>query len=429
MANILEQQGIAYVLWESQSQVAPPAGASIGLMPNGLRILDQIGVIQDLEQYAVPHDAWEHRDGNGTLYCTLRFMRSYPDQAVARLGYSGFFMERQRLLEILYAKVGDKTKVHTSKRLSSVQNFSTHAIITATDGSQVSCDFVVGADGVRSAVRREIEALTPGLQETLDSTYFASKYACVYGISNALPQITPGRFFTVYQSDASLLIFSGMNGVLYWFLIEDLKTSVEFSENKRYAAKDIEAAYAKVANTTVTTGVKFSDIFANRRTAIMTGLEEGIAKNWVRGRMVLMGDAAHKMVPHAAMGANQAMESAACFVNHLLDLRGQHGDSIPRNIPTSDIEKCLKSYVQKRCARVTNITQSANFSCRSQLKIGPEAEAFILGLPNMKDEAFLSKILLILSEAEKLENWKNNSGRVGFYSQQAEKIRQQKQDV
>lgn len=79
LANILEQAGISFTLWESQSQIAPPAGASIGLMPNGLRILDQIGVIDKVEQYSVPHGSWEHRDADGTLYCTLTALRSYPE--------------------------------------------------------------------------------------------------------------------------------------------------------------------------------------------------------------------------------------------------------------------------------------------------------------------------------------------------------------
>ena len=122
------------------------------------------------------------------------------------------------------------------------------------------------------------------------------------------------------------------------------------------------------------------------------------------------------------------MESTACFANNLMDLREQ-GGSIPRDIPTSDIEKFLESYAQKRRARVSNAMQNASSACRTQLKIGPEAEACILGLPDMKDEAWLSEVLISLSEAEKIENWKNDSVRVDFYDQQAGKIRQEVQQA
>lgn len=80
-------------------------------------------------------------------------------------------MERQRLLEILYENIQDKAKIHTGKRVSSVQNFDTHALVTAADGTQITCDVVAGADGVHSVVRREIEAATPGLELPADCTY------------------------------------------------------------------------------------------------------------------------------------------------------------------------------------------------------------------------------------------------------------------
>lgn len=82
LANICEQSGISYVLWESQDRIAPPVGASIGLMPNGLRILDQIGVIDAIEEYRIPHDSWEHRDADGTLYSSVTAMRKFPEMYV-----------------------------------------------------------------------------------------------------------------------------------------------------------------------------------------------------------------------------------------------------------------------------------------------------------------------------------------------------------
>ncbi|KAL0264354.1 hypothetical protein SLS55_000302 [Diplodia seriata] len=294
LANILEQSGISYTLFEARNDIAPPEGASLGLMPNGLRILDQIGLIDEVEEYAVAHDYWEYRDGNGTLYNTLHAMRSYPEI----LGYGGYFMERQRVLEILYEGIKDKSRVLTGKPVCKVESCSTHATITTTDGDRLDCDFLVGADGVRSLVRREIEAALPHLHHTPDN--FATKYGCVYGISNALPQINPGRAFTVHQSDASLLIFSGAGGTLYWFLFVDLHQTIGFDapDKKKYTDDDLNAAYELVANATVTAGVTFADVFGAKRVAVMTGLEEGVADVWSRDRMLLLGDSAHKVRDH-----------------------------------------------------------------------------------------------------------------------------------
>ena len=48
LANVLQQFDIDYVILESHSDIAPPIGASIGLFPNGLRILDQLGMYEDI---------------------------------------------------------------------------------------------------------------------------------------------------------------------------------------------------------------------------------------------------------------------------------------------------------------------------------------------------------------------------------------------
>ncbi|KAB2580891.1 FAD-dependent monooxygenase bik2 [Lasiodiplodia theobromae] len=427
LANMLEQSGISYTLFEARDDIAPPEGASLGLMPNGLRILDQIGLIDEVEEYAVAHDYWELRDGNGTLYNTLHAMRSYPDI----LGYGGYFMERQRVLEILYEGVKDKTRILTGKTVCSVQSSSSHATITTTDGDQVKCDFLVGADGIRSLVRREIEGALPQLHQTPDN--FATKYGCVYGISNALPQINPGRAFTIHQSGASVLIFSGAGGTMYWFLFVDLHETIGFDAAKRkYTDDDLQAAYALVADATVTPGVKFSDVFGAKRVAVMTGLEEGVADVWCWDRMLLLGDSAHKMTPHAAMGAMQAMESAACFTSLLLALRASHPDffSCPETssstaVPQSDVEQLLATYQQRRHARAASVVNGAHFHCETQLKVAtPMTDQFYQRLPHLTNELWLNMTLDSLCRADMLEGWpeERNSARVNRYTESSRRF-------
>jgi 2-polyprenyl-6-methoxyphenol hydroxylase-like FAD-dependent oxidoreductase len=52
LAKMLEKFDIDYVLLESRNEVAPPVGASIGLMPNGLLILDQLGCYEAIAKAA-----------------------------------------------------------------------------------------------------------------------------------------------------------------------------------------------------------------------------------------------------------------------------------------------------------------------------------------------------------------------------------------
>ncbi|KAL1617791.1 hypothetical protein SLS54_007570 [Diplodia seriata] len=418
LANILEQSSISYILWESQDQIAPPAGASIGLMPNGLRILDQIGVIDDVEEYKIPHDRWEHRDADGTLYHTVDAMRHFDEV----LGYNGIFMERQRLLEILHNNIRDKSRIHTNKRVTSVENFPSHALVTATDGTQIRSAFVAGADGVHSAVRRSIQALTPTAQPPAD--YLTAKYSCVYGISTPHPSLPPGRNYTIYRRTSSLLLFTAAGGILYWFIFQALPSPLPYGRAPRYTAADVASAAAAVADAVIKTGdetVVFADVFARKKTALMTALEEGVAAPhaWTTGRTALVGDAAHKMVPHAAMGANQAMESAACFANGVRAVVARGDDAAPRDWEA--VEACLEAYKERREARVRGVVEAAAKACRVQLLVGEEAREWVEALPRMGYGEWLERTMEVFSRAEKVEGWEGGGERVRFYDEQARK--------
>lgn len=80
LARMLELAGISYCLWEAYREFAPAAGASLGLNPNGLRILDQLGLIDQIEQYEALHQWWEHRDSQGRLHASLTAQAEFHDR-------------------------------------------------------------------------------------------------------------------------------------------------------------------------------------------------------------------------------------------------------------------------------------------------------------------------------------------------------------
>lgn len=90
LARMLEMSGISYCLWEAYSEFAPSVGASLGLTPSGLRILDQIGVFENINRMTVPHQRWEHRDRDGNLHAEFTALRMSPELYVylfARMSY------------------------------------------------------------------------------------------------------------------------------------------------------------------------------------------------------------------------------------------------------------------------------------------------------------------------------------------------------
>jgi len=67
LANALEKANIDYVLLESRNTVSPQVGASIGFLPNGGRIMDQLGCFDQLERTTVPLHSFFNHYANGIL--------------------------------------------------------------------------------------------------------------------------------------------------------------------------------------------------------------------------------------------------------------------------------------------------------------------------------------------------------------------------
>ena len=67
LANMLQKHGIDYVVLEAYPDIAPQVGASIGFLPHGLRILDQLGIYQDILKLVKPLDFFRFHDHKGKL--------------------------------------------------------------------------------------------------------------------------------------------------------------------------------------------------------------------------------------------------------------------------------------------------------------------------------------------------------------------------
>ena len=80
--------------------------------------------------------------------------------SIYRHGYPIAFMDRQTVLQTLYNKIQDKSKILTGKRVKAIDSSDPTVVkVITTDGSIYSGDIVVGADGIHSTVRQEMARL------------------------------------------------------------------------------------------------------------------------------------------------------------------------------------------------------------------------------------------------------------------------------
>lgn len=90
LALEFERLGIRYALFEAHISLSPDEGASLGLQPNGLRILDQLGAFEEIAQHTAPIQDRHLFDGQGKLLTSIGDRRCY----VPRLVECNFFFSR-----------------------------------------------------------------------------------------------------------------------------------------------------------------------------------------------------------------------------------------------------------------------------------------------------------------------------------------------
>ncbi|KAL1621819.1 hypothetical protein SLS54_005342 [Diplodia seriata] len=306
LALMLEKNGIDFVVLDAYPEIAPQLGASIALRPNGFRIMDQLGAYEDvLKCGQYPVDEFLIHDPSGKPLVGAKNLRR---ESVDRYGYPVLFFTRRELVQILYDHIKSKDKILTSKRVKHVEETDYKVTVTTEDGDVFEGDLVVGADGMHSAVRQEIERKSP----------------------NQAPLRT-GSVVICAGKGSSLYVAAGPDDTTFWMVF--------FKLDKTYYGRDVPCRGAKAEEEfskkywdhPIIEDYKYSDLRKTAIVSVCTPLHEYVVENWHSGRCVIIGDAAHKVNPVGAQGGNAALESSAALTNGIMKLLQSKGpDGIPR---------------------------------------------------------------------------------------------------
>ncbi|PYI00408.1 FAD/NAD(P)-binding domain-containing protein [Aspergillus sclerotiicarbonarius CBS 121057] len=395
LALAFERLGIRYALLEARESLEPDygAGAGVGLQPNGLRILDQLGLLEEIEQHTLPLETWMSLDANGKLLSTSRTMSLYRSS----IGYSIMFVERRKLLQILSSHLKGLGSIQTSTYVESIEETEEHATVLTSTGLSITADVVIGADGVRSRVRNYIDTM---VHNNADD-YMSAKLAAVYGMSSPTKGISPGDRFTVYREKATVVGFTGKDGVVFWFVFENLDQPFPLSKCPRYTATEADTLCQSVSDVQITPSVKFADLYTNRIVATKIAAEEGVAKTWHTHRTVIVGDAAHKMTPAGGMGANQAIESSAALVNEIMKAMTSSTNGTPSR---ETIHSALARYAEQRFRDSAPAVERSRMICEALFCSDGPAIPRLRQMLNLPDEEMLSHALKEFTRAPILDD-------------------------
>ncbi|KAH7346316.1 hypothetical protein BKA65DRAFT_274709 [Rhexocercosporidium sp. MPI-PUGE-AT-0058] len=364
LAHMFERANINYTLLEARDTICPSIGASIVIMPNGTRILDQLGLYDVMNERFMTglRKAYARRDDGSAVASN-----EWPSIVERRLNYICGICERKVFLRSMYDQLKNKSKVKTSKRVSSIQHGGSSVTVICQDGSEFVGDIVIGADGIHSRTRQEMQRFAeetgpPGLMDK-DKNSITAQYNCFFGIASPIPSLNPGESHTASSISHSGLLFVSDGHIPQWFFFSKMaRRYIGASSIPHFTKTDMDAQVKTHADFHFTENVTLKDLMEKSETVSYFPLEEANHDVWAYGRFVCVGDAIHKMTPNMGQGGNQAIESAAVLTNCLLEMLtstlgsdGSRAQSTNEELKTTvrieEIEETLLRYQDLRQQR------------------------------------------------------------------------------
>ncbi|KAJ5118781.1 hypothetical protein N7526_010418 [Penicillium atrosanguineum] len=354
LALAFERAGIDYELFE-KGGFAPQLGASIGFHPHTIRILEQLGVWEDIERQVKPLKHRKHYDENGNCFEDSHVLVNIEEILQRPI----VFMERCKALEVLHSHVKEKSKLHPQTAVVEYEETAEGIILTTENGARHHGHILIGADGIHSKVRQlmadNIGVTNPNLARKINEA-FTSEYNCIFAVSQNEKFLPDGMVHNVYYNDYSAIAAAGVTGLVFWFLFVKESKLTRTPKCPQFTDEDAKTYIQKYGNSLVGPGYTVKDLWESRVTATMVPLEEGIIPQWCHNRVVLMGDSVHKATVNPGLGGNTAYEGIARFTNGLIPLL--------KETPTPSVEQLTEVFNKyitgqaPRARRVVDISGS-----------------------------------------------------------------------
>ncbi|RDH28589.1 hypothetical protein BDQ94DRAFT_174662 [Aspergillus welwitschiae] len=422
LAHCLRRVNIDHIVLEKSSDLSPQIGASIGILPNGGRILNQLSLYEHIEQFIEPLDT-----AHITYPDEFSFSSTFPRHLHEQFGYPIAFFDRQKLLEVLHTRYPDQSKILTSQRVTEICPSGSRVKVITEAGATYTGDLVVGADGVHSKVRSEMwriaDAIQPGLVTKSERNSTTTEYCCIFGISSCVPTLEVGDQINAFHDNLTLIVFIGRNKRAFWFVVKKLDQKYTYPDRPRFGDQYMNQLCEKLSDHHLTKNLTFGQVWTTRIVASMTALEENVFRTWFHGRIVCIGDSVHKMTPNIGQGANLAIEDAAVLTNLL------HGALLKarrQRLPDSEVQTLLQEYYSTRYGRVKRVYTASRYMVRFQARdgflnrlLGRYVLPFLADVPAVLGTGTIrgSPTINFLPLPEKDgPGWKKNKPKVGMHT-------------
>ncbi len=323
-AIALAAKGIEVDVYE-QAPSLRDVGVGLHLGSNGSRVLRRLGMGDRLDELGVRPEALEVR-----LWKDGRVLTRQPmgEEWAAEYGAPYYTVHRADLLRVLAERVPSGS-VHLGRRCAAFEQHGGGVTLTFDDGGTAEADVLIGADGVHSVVRRAVA----GPDEPVFSG--TSAYRGLIPVEGL--ELPAATMFVWAGPEVKLLCYPVASGSLLTFVavVPDAGGAPESWSLPGERADVAEA----LAGWDPVVGAMVDGLTEVRRWALY---DREPLTAWTKGRITLLGDAAHPMLPHHGQGANQAIEDALALATCLDEAPG-------------DVESALRRYESVRRPHTTQV--------------------------------------------------------------------------
>jgi len=304
-AMALRQAGIDARVFERYDRPADGVGGMLGLAANGMAALEVIGADGAVREIGRP--------------VRSMVMRSWTGKRLAEFGDGSVpvfdAVWRADLYRALYDEAARRgIRVEHGKRFVTAGETDDGVTALFADGSTATADILIGADGIRSGVRGVLHPeLRPRYTGLLGFGALLAEGTDLPSTGGSMHMIYGKRAFFAYQVDDD-----GRTG---WFANLPRREPMTPAGARAFGAAEWLRLLAGVFAEDRTPAVELLRRTAPAELVIVGALEDlPTVPAWSRGRIVLVGDAAHATSPSSGQGVSLAAESAVQLARCLRDL-------------------------------------------------------------------------------------------------------------
>ena len=279
-------------------------GAGLQLGPNASRMLDRLGVLAAVHEFAVFPTRMTMCDiSDGHLITSIDLGTGFRE----RYGYPYVVMHRTDLHRVLLdaCRKNGLIALSTTCDVVDIADDGKGVTVRCADGRSFTADATIGADGLHSMVRARLI----GDGEPIDSHYVA--YRGAISISEMSQHAGLDNVVLWTGHEFHLVQYPVRKGELYnQVAVFRVPEGTDDSDQARISAA-LDSRFASACDQVRSA---LPTVGRARRWHLF---DREPASGWCKGRIVLLGDAAHPMLQYLAQGACQALEDAVCLADQV----------------------------------------------------------------------------------------------------------------